>query len=114
VDKQNLEFIRLLEKSGWTQAKAAEELGLTTGAISQFVSGIARPKTTVIRLFKMLVGDASGYSEVTQVSETERGLLPLDGSEVEFIREMRKMEPQARKKVVNSLKTLLSLLPPKK
>ena len=93
--------------------KAAQELGLTSGAISQFVTGTARPKDTVIRLFRMLLGDAALYSERHHPpAKSDRDLLPLEGGEMELIRELRKLDTGSRKKVLNSLKLLLTAIPP--
>jgi hypothetical protein len=92
--------------------KAAQELGLTSGAISQFVTGTARPKDTVLRLFRMLLGDATLYSEEHHPpSKTDRDLLPLEGGEMELVRELRKLDGNSRRKVLSSLKLLLTAIP---
>jgi transcriptional regulator with XRE-family HTH domain len=59
LDPLNQEFKRLLELSGWSQSQAARELQLTSGAVNQYLSETTRPSLTTIKLFKLLLRDAS-------------------------------------------------------
>lgn len=40
---------------GWTQAETARRLGLTSGAVNQFVKGTSRPSPITLRLMTVLV-----------------------------------------------------------
>lgn len=40
---------------GWTQAETARRLGLTSGAVNQFVKGTSRPSPITLRLMAVLV-----------------------------------------------------------
>lgn len=47
--------MRLLEASGWSQAEAARQLGMTRGGVNQIVSGRNEPSAQTVRLFKMIL-----------------------------------------------------------
>jgi transcriptional regulator with XRE-family HTH domain len=109
MDKQNSEFIRLFHKSGWTQARAADELGLTTGAISQFVGGTVRPKSTVIRLFKILLSDSRPFEN----RRPEPPLLPLENGELQLIKDLRKVQKNIRHELADGLVLIARAMRPK-
>ena len=54
-----MEFARLLNESGLTQAQVARRLSLDPSTVTQYVQGKTRPSRTVLILFKLLMGDRS-------------------------------------------------------
>lgn len=107
----NREFARLLERAGWTQAEAARQLSLTPAAISRYLSGETRPSVTVIRLFKLLLGDATPTPDPA-AARPERAaagevLLPLEPWERGLLLELRRLSPEAREAVVEGLRAML-------
>lgn len=59
--------------AGWTQAETARRLGLTSGAVNQFVKGTSRPSPTTLRLMGLLV--LSERPEVMRYEEGQNGQL---------------------------------------
>src|ERR1700689_5444302 len=59
MDRMDLkqEFRDLLEISGWSQAEAARQLGMTPSALSQIVreNSPVKPSAVTLRLFKLLL-----------------------------------------------------------
>src|SRR5947207_1161060 len=97
-NRNTIAFVRMLHLSGWTQARAGQELGLTTGAISQFVGGISRPKDSVIRLFTLILGERAANDEAIRNNPAyERPILPMEGWEVEVIQTLRKLDAKTRR-----------------
>lgn len=68
MKERNIEFVRLLRKSGWNGLQAAAALKLSSGAISQYTTGATVPSETVLELFRHLVGER-GEGEREQESE---------------------------------------------
>lgn len=61
MDQLKKEFKGLLEKSGWSQAEAARQLGMTPSALSQIVraNSPVKPSPVTLRLFKLLLEHSS-------------------------------------------------------
>jgi hypothetical protein len=57
LDPLKQEFIDLMKVIGWTQAEAARQLAMTSGAVNQLVNpnSPVRPSQTTLRLFKLIV-----------------------------------------------------------
>ena len=57
MDPLKKEFLDLLRLMGWTQAEAARQLCMTSGAVNQIVNpnSTVRPSPTTLRLFKLMV-----------------------------------------------------------
>ena len=80
---------------------------MTTGAISQFVVGISRPKDTVIRLFTLLMGERAAHDEaIRNTPGYERPILPLEDWEQEIIQDLRKLETKVRREAVEGMKMI--------
>jgi hypothetical protein len=108
-NRNSISFVRLLHLSGWTQARAGQELGLTTGAISQFVGGISRPKDSVIRLFTLIMGERAAHEEAIKNSPGhERPVIPLEEWELEMIQELRKLDTKSRREALEGMKMIAS------
>lgn len=60
MDPLKKEFVDLLKAVGWTQAEAARQLAMTSGAVNQIVNpnSPVRPSGTTLRLFKLMVASA--------------------------------------------------------
>lgn len=109
VDQRNTEFIRLLRSSGWHQARAARELGLTTGAISRYISGEIKPSIPVLRLMAdrlqeplLLPGE-----DANPVEWRDGGPKFLESWEAGIIAELRRLERPAREKVIGALRDII-------
>jgi hypothetical protein len=57
LDPLKQEFSDLMKVIGWTQAEAARQLAMTSGAVNQLVNpnSPVRPSQTTLRLFKLIV-----------------------------------------------------------
>ena len=57
LDPLKQEFLDLMKVIGWTQAEAARQLAMTSGAVNQLVNpnSPVRPSQTTLRLFKLIV-----------------------------------------------------------
>ncbi len=107
----NQEFKALLERSKWTQSEAARQLKVSPGLVSQYLSGITRPSTTTLTLFKMLVEE----------KERQHGLHYSPASTSESLRESQQRlteiaqaDPQRFETVREVIKLAYSHLPKKK
>lgn len=109
----NREFERLFEKSGWTMEKAARELGIPVAQVRNILGGGARPDAVVVRSFKLRVGDIAPMPmPMLKESAAAPGAShELEGWERELIGELRQLEPGDRRKAVQGLRTILSMLP---
>jgi transcriptional regulator with XRE-family HTH domain len=107
VARQNTEFLRLFNKSGWSEAKTAQELGLTSDLLNQYLAGSARPKPTVIRLFKLLLGDLQPFDDE---GHYDNALLPLQAWEIDVLRELRNYPLDYRRKVMGGLAKVVTIM----
>jgi len=113
ADILNREFVRILTNSGWSQSEAAEKLRLSPAVISKYVSGETRPSLTVLKLFKLLIGDHAplpGETEETAL-ETKDASRPLEDWESDILISLRAMETDRRKRVTGALKILIGEIP---
>jgi plasmid maintenance system antidote protein VapI len=71
LDPLKQEFLDLMKVIGWTQAEAARQLAMTSGAVNQLVNpnSPVRPSQTTLRLFKLIV--ASQRPETMNVKTLE-------------------------------------------
>ena len=108
VADPNFEFRRLVTGAGWHQARAARELGLTTGTVSRYWSGEAKPSVPVLRLLSQLVGEPFIDQEVEyRPSALRDGPRWLEDWEVDVITDLRRLSPEPRRKVIRALRDLL-------
>jgi transcriptional regulator with XRE-family HTH domain len=87
ADALNMEFVRLLANSGWNQSEAAEKLRLSPAVITKYVQGETRPSLTVLKLFKLLIGDLTplpGDIEATGLETRDVGR-PLEAWESDLL-----------------------------
>jgi transcriptional regulator with XRE-family HTH domain len=107
MDILNAEFTRLLASSGWKQAEAARHLELSPAVITRYVTNDTRPSLTVLKLFKLLIGDMQPLpGEETPVTngEAER---PLDAAERQLIQHLRALDEGERRRVVQAFCAML-------
>lgn len=98
----NTEFNRLLDNTGWSQAKAAQELHTTTATISRYVNGKMKPRPQVIahlarithQVAKLPSGsDYSALNDAPRLEEWERTLIET----------LRRVPGDRRRKVIESI-----------
>ncbi|MCW5559188.1 MAG: helix-turn-helix transcriptional regulator, partial [Verrucomicrobiae bacterium] len=63
MDALNKEFVRLLDNSGWHQARAARELKTTTATVSRYVNGKMRPRKQVVAHLAHLTGQVANFPD---------------------------------------------------
>ncbi|HEY1171609.1 MAG TPA: helix-turn-helix transcriptional regulator [Verrucomicrobiae bacterium] len=104
----NAEFARLLASSGWKQSEAARQLELSPAVVTRYLSDDTRPSLTVLKLFKLLIGDMlplPGESDLTGLEgELER---PLDSAERQLLTHLRAMPDAQRRKVIHCMCSML-------
>ena len=111
----NKEFERLFELSKWTKERAAKELGLSAAEVAAILSGARQPEPIVLRSFKLRVGDTRPMPDLAfQESATPWKTTDLQAWERDLIAELRQLEESDRKKAIQGIKTLLSVLPKRK
>src|SRR5689334_926952 len=113
ADALNMEFVRLLANSGWGQSEAAEKLRLSPAVITKYVQGETRPSLTVLKLFKLLIGDLTPLPGDTEPSglETKEASRPLEDWEWDLLITLRGMETERRKRVTGAIKVILGEIP---
>ncbi len=107
MDILNEEFTRLLASSGWKQSEAARHLQLSPAVITRYVTNDTRPSLTVLKLFKLLIGDMQplpGEESLVMQGELER---PLDAAERQLIRHLRALNEGERRRVVQAFCAML-------
>lgn len=120
-DPMNLEFVRLLNVSGWSKSRAAEELRLQNSTISEYVNGNARPSQTVIQLFKLTLLQAQPdlMREVGQFSNAPKAPAPkltvartASGYGVEeLVAEIGQIDPQQQPQAIEALRGVVKAFP---
>jgi len=101
----NGEFCRLLSKSGWSQSRAAKALALTPSAVNQIVQGGVRATQ---RNVTALAGAIRADLETILGPDAPRG---LTASEVEMLKELRRLPQALREDAALKIKGFLTLLP---
>jgi transcriptional regulator with XRE-family HTH domain len=100
------EFRELLEESGWSQAEAARQLGMTPSALSQIVrdNSPVRPSAVTLRLFRLLLIREKPDSAV--VKKSHRLAFP-EQWERELVEELREIPGAVRDPLVKSFRALV-------
>jgi transcriptional regulator with XRE-family HTH domain len=102
----NAEFVRLLARSGWSQSEAARRLSLSPAVVSRYVSGQTRPSTTVVMLFKLLIGDQAPLPSADS-AKARHSLLPLDPLETELVSLLRQLNETQRRQVLAGVRSIV-------
>lgn len=113
MDILNEEFARLLTSSGWKQSEAAKHLELSPAVITRYLNKDTRPSLTVLKLFKLLIGDmqplpGDGTALVLD-GELER---PLDAAERQLVAQLRRLPDTERRRVVQGFCAVLNAVAP--
>jgi transcriptional regulator with XRE-family HTH domain len=112
MDILNEEFARLLKASGWKRAEAARQLALSSAVVTRYLNRDTHPSLTVLKLFKLLIGDVQPLpGEVASVHNHDGELEPpLDAAERQLIRRLRALEIMERRQVVQGFSAVLGAL----
>lgn len=106
MNAANVEFRRLLQASGWRQARAAAALGLSTGTVSQYVHDKTVPSLTVLRLLAALIGESVRIRGETPAPPGQPAIREI--WEEELMVTIRKVAPERRRRVVEAVITTLT------
>jgi transcriptional regulator with XRE-family HTH domain len=100
------EFRELLAESGWSQAEASRQLGMTPSALSQIVrdNSPVRPSAVTLRLFKLLLLRENPDS--AQARKTHRMAFP-EQWERDLVEELREIPPMIREPLVRGFRALV-------
>ncbi len=100
------EFRELLQASGWSQAEASRQLGMTPSALSQIVrsNSPVRPSAVTLRLFKLLL--LKEKPETLKARRTHRMAFP-EKWERDLVEELREVPPMIREPLVRSFRALM-------
>lgn len=105
-----MEFVRLLRSSGWHQARASRELGVSTATISRYVSGEQKPSLPVLRLFADSINDQLLLDGENPGQRAREGARFLDDWEHEVLAVFRRLRPEDRDKATGALSALLGAM----
>jgi transcriptional regulator with XRE-family HTH domain len=100
------EFRELLAESGWSQAEASRQLGMTPSALSQIVrdNSPVRPSAVTLRLFKLLL--IREKPDSAQAKKTHRMAFP-EQWERDLVEELREIPPMVREPLVRGFRALV-------
>jgi transcriptional regulator with XRE-family HTH domain len=100
------EFRELLAESGWSQAEASRQLGMTPSALSQIVrdNSPVRPSAVTLRLFRLLLLRENPNS--AQAKKTHRMAFP-EQWERDLVEELRQIPPMVREPLVRGFRALV-------
>jgi transcriptional regulator with XRE-family HTH domain len=102
------EFRDLLRASGWTQAEAARQLGMTPSALSQIVrqNSPVRPSPVTLRLFQLLLWREK--PEAARAIARREAPPAAEAWEGEVIRSLRKLPPKNRQTILRRLRAMVA------
>ena len=100
------EFRELLAESGWTQAEASRQLGMTPSALSQIVrdNSPVRPSAVTMRLFRLLI--IREKPESPQIRKSHRLAFP-EQWERDMVEELREVPSSVRDPLVKGFRGLV-------
>lgn len=111
MDILNEEFARLLKNSGWKQSEAAKQLELSPAVITRYLNNDTHPSLTVLKLFKLLIGDMRPLPGTAPMPPMNGELEPpLDAVERQLIGQLRQLSERERLRVVQGFCTVLGAL----
>lgn len=113
MDALNQEFLRLFAVSGWNQARVSRELHVSSGTVSQYVSGETRPSLTVLRLLAELVGDTLRVPGVTPAPANRTFPPRLDPRERALVDALRDCPSEQRRQLLEAFATICRTTRPK-
>jgi transcriptional regulator with XRE-family HTH domain len=107
VRPENLEFIALLEASGWKPIDVARRLELSRGAISRYKSGDMKPSPQVLQLFKFILASEQPGALAPLALKEES----LASWERKILDDLRWLHDADRAHVLKVIRTLIEGLP---
>ncbi|HXE41395.1 MAG TPA: helix-turn-helix transcriptional regulator, partial [Candidatus Baltobacteraceae bacterium] len=111
---ENLEFIRLFNASGWSQAEVARKLELDRSSPGKFLKGKAMPSTQTLKLFKLILADEnpSALTGALESREGAGGEYTRSEDERILFEELRSLKnPEDVKRIVNAMRAMAVGLP---
>lgn len=112
LEPENLEFKRMFTGMGWSQPQIARELGITSGAVSRYLSGEICPKRSVLRLLAEIAGDRLNLPGEEVSASRTRGPRWMTDWETEIVQLLRGFQPEKRTKAIAAIKALIDALSP--
>lgn len=109
MDPRNEEFIRLLEAAGWSQAKAARELHVSTAAISQICTGKNQPGRATLNLLKLIIAREQPNAVTFNEEMVEAGLARW---ERELLEKLRPVPPAQRQRLLEAFEQMIRATKP--
>jgi transcriptional regulator with XRE-family HTH domain len=110
-DPGNLEFKELLAHSKWTQSETARQLKVSPGLVSQYLSGLTRPSTTTLMLFRMVLKEKD---QLTQGVAVPGSVLASLREDSDRLAEIARTDPDKFETVHEVITMAYSNLPKKK
>src|SRR3954471_20148213 len=104
TDPLNVEFVRLLAKSGWGKSQTAHKLELTPAAITRYLSGETRPSLTTLKLFKLMIGDMEPLPGTDEMMD-QAPMLPMTAEEAELIKTIRSIRASKQQPLIEMLES---------
>jgi transcriptional regulator with XRE-family HTH domain len=100
------EFRELLAESGWSQAEASRQLGMTPSALSQIVrdNSPVRPSAVTMRLFRLLL--IREKPDSPQIKRSHRLAFP-EQWERDLVEELREVPTSVREPLVKGFRGLV-------
>ena len=108
MDKFTKEFRWLVERSGWRQSRIADELALSRGTVTDYMSGRTKPSLTVLRLFSRLINQPLDLPNEAIPTALEGRV--LEEWESSLFASIRKANPSKRKAIAQAAQTLIEAL----
>jgi transcriptional regulator with XRE-family HTH domain len=113
--RENSEFARLLELTGWSHARAAKELFVDPATISRIVNQKQRVGMTMLRLLAELSGDSMRLPGITVgsrgISESATQYRP-EPQESELLRIFKQLPKERRDALLQNARFLLPVVVP--
>lgn len=108
MEKLNKEFRALAAQSGWKAARIANELALSRGTVSDYLSGRTLPSLTVLRLFARLLNAKLDLPDEDFPTALEG--LSLEEWERSLFQALRKVPTQKRRSVAEAARVLIEAM----
>lgn len=106
-DELNREFKRLLQLSGWTQSRAAEELSVDVATVNRYVAGSVKPSRTILKLMAAIRGEQLLLDGVPRQYQPTNGTRYLEAYEREFLDRVQQFHPVQRREILKGLDAVL-------
>lgn len=99
----NDEFRRLFVSSGWSQARAAQELRVDKGTVSRYIGDTVVPSETILRLFAEILGERLVLPDATYPASMHDAPRRLEAYEARLLDALRNLPVESRRKLVDAV-----------